>query len=234
ASLADGTIVAAEALLRWRDPKRGLVQPGEFVAALEETGLIVQVGNWALRRACTDAAAWPRPIRVAVNVAAAQLAAGDYVARVAEALAASGLDPARLEIEITESALVHDDDALAVQFARLRATGVGLAIDDFGTGYSSLAYVKRFPVGKIKVDRAFVKDLPGDPESVAIVQAVSAIARALGLKVTAEGVETKEQADAVRLLGCDDAQGFLFARPLPAVAFAKSLAPVATPARGAA
>ena len=222
-SFAAGGTIGAEGLIRWQHPERGLVSPGEFIPLLEKTQLIVPVGKWVLQQSCTDAANWPAHVRVAVNVAVTQLISGDFAATVAEILAQTGLDSARLDLELTESLFIQDANIVAKVLLELRALGVGLALDDFGTGYSSLSYIKRYPFTKVKLDRAFVRDLPESRESVAIVQAVSAIARALDLKVVAEGVETEDQFNAVRLLGCDEVQGFLKGRPMPCAAFREHL-----------
>ncbi len=222
-SFAAAGIVGAEGLIRWQHPERGLVSPAQFIPLLEKSQLIVPVGKWVLHQACMDAVNWPAHIGIAVNVAVTQLISGDFAATVAEILAATGLDPARLDLELTESLFIQDANVVGKVLLELRALGVGLALDDFGTGYSSLSYIKRYPFTKVKLDRAFVKDLPESRESVAIVQAVSAIARALDLKVVAEGVETQAQLDAVRLLGCDEVQGFLLGRPMPCAAFREHL-----------
>ncbi|MCZ8108479.1 MAG: EAL domain-containing protein [Burkholderiales bacterium] len=217
--LATGLPCGVEALLRWRHPDRGLVSPAVFVPVLEETGLILVIGEWVLRRACRDAAELPDAVTVAVNVAPAQLATGDFSATVEKVLKETGLDPARLHLEITEGTFVRDERVVGQEFERLRTLGVGLALDDFGTGYCSLAYIKRFPIRVVKLDKSFIADLPADAHSVAIVQAVTAIARALDLEVVAEGIETPEQSAAAGLLGCHIGQGWLFGRPgpLPAI-----------------
>ncbi len=204
-----------EALVRWQHPEKGLVSPGIFVPALERTGLISQVGAFVLRQACIDAASWPDHVRLAVNVAVPQLMEGDLTGTLADILADSGLDPGRLDLELTESLFVNDERTVRDEIASLRLLGVGLALDDFGTGYSSLGYIRRFPFTKVKLDRTFIQDLPAGRESVAIIQAVVAMAEALGLKVIAEGVETRQQWDAVRLLGCTEVQGYFLGRPMP-------------------
>ena len=193
--------------------------PGEFVPAAEASGLIVPLGAWALREACRQAAAWRGQglaLTVAVNVSPVQLRHPDLLDVVDEALAASGLEPGRLELEVTEGLLVESDGGVAARLAGLAARGVGLAIDDFGTGYSSLAYLKRLPARKIKVDRSFVRDIGADPEHEAVVRAIVSLGHALGKEVVAEGVETEAQLAFLRALGCDAAQGFLLARPRPA------------------
>ncbi|MFH6785177.1 MULTISPECIES: bifunctional diguanylate cyclase/phosphodiesterase [Methylobacterium] len=217
---ADGSGVRAyEALLRWRHPREGFVGPGEFIPIAEATGQIRRLGAWALVRACRDAAAWPAGIKVAVNLSPAQFVGDSLVEEVAQALAASGLPAGRLELEITESVLLQDDEATLEILHRLRALGVSTAMDDFGTGYSSLSYLRRFPFDKIKIDRSFVASLgqeSGEGGSGEIVRATVGLGRALGMIVLAEGVETEAQARLLRAIGCDELQGYLFGRPCPA------------------
>ncbi|MGX7703927.1 bifunctional diguanylate cyclase/phosphodiesterase [Methylobacterium sp. Gmos1] len=213
---ADGSALRArEALLRWRHPREGFVSPGEFIPIAETTGQIRGLGAWALARACTDAAGWPADVKVAVNLSPAQFVGDGLVEEVMGALAASGLPPERLELEITESVLLQDDEATLAILHRLRALGVGTAMDDFGTGYSSLSYLRRFPFDKIKIDRCFVQDLGQEDGSAAIVRATVGLGKALGMIVLAEGVETEEQAAILREAGCDELQGYLFGRPRP-------------------
>ena len=214
--LRTGAVSALEALLRWRHPARGLVPPGEFVPLAEEIGLIVPVGGWVLRRACADAAGWPGGVRVAVNLSAAQFRGRELVAAVVGALAAAGLAPARLELEITETVLLRDGEATLATLRELRALGVRIAMDDFGTGYSSLGYLRSFPFDKIKIDRCFVRDLGASADCEAIVRAVTGLGGSLGIATTAEGVETEEQLERLRAEGCDEAQGFHLGRPMPA------------------
>jgi diguanylate cyclase (GGDEF)-like protein len=217
--LADGRVTGAEALLRWRHPERGLVAPGEFIPALEETGLIVPVGAWALREACARVRAWRDAghagMRCAVNLSVIQFRQPDLVERVRAALAETGIPASALELEITENLAMHDEESTLRTLRELDRLGVGLAIDDFGTGYSSLAYLRRYPVDKLKIDRAFVDGI-GASEDGAIARAVIAMARSLNLRVVAEGVETPLQAEFLRRHGCQEAQGFLYGRPLPA------------------
>ncbi|MHB2170144.1 EAL domain-containing protein [Alsobacter sp. R-9] len=217
--LRTGRPCGVEALLRWSHPDRGAVPPSRFVPVLEEEGLILAVGEWVLRQACRDAVDLPGDITVAVNVAPAQLATGDFSGTVEKVLAETGLEPARLHLEITEGTFVRDEKVVGQELERLSTLGVGLALDDFGTGYCSLAYIKRFPIKVVKLDKSFIRDLPADAHSVAIVQAVAAIADALDLEVVAEGIETQEQRAAASLLGCHVGQGWLFGRPglLPTV-----------------
>jgi diguanylate cyclase (GGDEF)-like protein/PAS domain S-box-containing protein len=221
-SLVDGRITGAEALLRWRDPEMGEVPPGRFIPVAEDSGFIVPIGDWVLSQAVRQAALWHSrglAMPVAVNVSALQFEQGHFVDRVASVLAVSGLPPALLELELTESILVHDADEALHRLHALARLGVKLSIDDFGTGYSSLAYLKRFPIDKLKIDRSFVKGLPDDDSDAGIVSAILQMARALGMKVIAEGVETEAQRQFLLQGGCDEFQGFLFAPALDALSF---------------
>ncbi|TGD95081.1 bifunctional diguanylate cyclase/phosphodiesterase [Methylobacterium nonmethylotrophicum] len=212
---ADGAEVRGyEALLRWRHPREGFVSPGEFIPIAEATGQIRRLGAWALARACADAAAWPAGLKVAVNLSPVQFVGDALVDEVAGALTASGLPPSRLELEITESVLLQDDDVTVAILHRLRALGVSTAMDDFGTGYSSLSYLRRFPFDKIKIDQCFVRNLQ-EAGSSEIVRATVSLGKALGMTVLAEGVETEAQAAMLREAGCDELQGYLFGRPCP-------------------
>jgi diguanylate cyclase (GGDEF)-like protein/PAS domain S-box-containing protein len=225
-SILDGRIVGVEALLRWNHPERGLVLPGEFIPVAEESGLIVPIGRWVLEEACRQAERWRRFGRktwLSLNLSAHQLAAPELVEEVRAALEETATDPARLHLEITESALMEDTDGVARVVGALKDLGVRLSIDDFGTGYSSLAHLKRLAVDTLKIDRSFVDGLGREPEDTAIVMAVLGMARSLGLSVVAEGVETEEQLTALRDLGCTLAQGFLFARPEPPESVARLL-----------
>jgi diguanylate cyclase (GGDEF)-like protein len=209
-------VVGVEALVRWNHLGRGRVPPGDFIPLAEECGLIVALGEWVLRRACTDAAAWPSHIKVAVNLSPLQFKSRALTAMVFNALAAAGLPPARLELEITESALLQDSYGTLDVMRQLREMGVRIALDDFGTGYSSLSYLRSFPFNKIKIDRCFVRDLSRTGgQSRAIFHAITELATNLGIATTAEGVETEEQADIVRAEGCSEMQGFLFSPPKP-------------------
>ena len=214
--LATNEISGFEALIRWRHPVRGLVSPGTFIPLAEEIGLIVPIGEWAIREACRTAAQWPEGMRVAVNLSAAQFKNTGLVAVIADALARSGLQPGRLELEITETILLQDSKDTLAMLYQLRSLGVRIAMDDFGTGYSSLSYLQRFPFDKIKIDRSFVKDIAESAGSLNIVRAVAALAQGLGIATTAEGVETREQLATIKAEGCSEMQGFLFSRPLPA------------------
>jgi len=210
------TVTGCEALLRWRHPERGMISPVEFIPVAEDTGLINELGDWVLKTACAEAASWPEHIRIAVNVSPVQLQSPTLALRISAALAATGLSPRRLEIEITEAVLIRDDEAALAILHQLRAIGVRIALDDFGTGYSSLSYLKRFPFDKIKIDRSFVADMIEVAGSSSIVQAIVSIAAALKMTTTAEGVETEAQRELLRQLGCTDMQGYLFSRPVPA------------------
>jgi diguanylate cyclase (GGDEF)-like protein/PAS domain S-box-containing protein len=212
-------VTGCEALLRWRHPERGMISPAEFIPVAEDTGLINELGEWVLRTACAEAASWPNHIRLAVNVSPVQLKCQTLALKIAGALAASGLSPGRLELEITEAVLIRDDEAALAILHQLRAIGVRIALDDFGTGYSSLSYLKRFPFDKIKIDRCFISDVAEIDGSSAIVQAVVSIAASRNMTTTAEGVETPAQRDVLRLLGCTEMQGYLFsaAKPGPEV-----------------
>ncbi|MFL5037464.1 MAG: EAL domain-containing protein [Microvirga sp.] len=211
-----GRVVALEALVRWRHPERGLIGPAEFIPLLEETRLIVELGQWVLRQACREAVGWSQPIDVTVNVSAAQFASRGVVQMVKDALAQSGLPAGRLQLEITETVLMHDPEAANKVFGELRALGVRIALDDFGTGYSSLSYLRLFSFDKIKIDRSFVRELAEDPESLAFIRTIVSLGATLGMPVCVEGVETKDQYDWVCALGCNEIQGFLISRPRPA------------------
>jgi diguanylate cyclase (GGDEF)-like protein/PAS domain S-box-containing protein len=216
-------VTGCEALLRWRHPERGMVSPAEFIPVAEDTGLIDQIGEWVLRTACAEAATWPDQIRLAVNVSPVQLKSQTLALKVTSALAASGLRPSRLELEITEAVLIRDDEAALAILHQLRAIGVRIALDDFGTGYSSLGYLKRFPFDKIKIDRCFVSDITEADGSPAIVQAVVNIAAERSMTTTAEGVETEPQRELLRNLGCTEMQGYLFSAARPGAEIRKLL-----------
>jgi len=226
-------VAGFEALVRWRHPERGMVSPADFIPLAEEVGLIGPIGEWVLRQACAEAAGWPGRIKVAVNLSPVQFKGRDLTATVVSALAASGLAPSRLELEITESVLMQEDEATLQTLHRLRALGVRISMDDFGTGYSALSYLSRFPFDKIKIDRSFVGDLPGS-DSLAIVRAITGLGRSLGIVTTAEGVETAGQLEQLRREGCGEAQGYLFSRPVPASEIGRVIAAVDGRVRAAA
>jgi EAL domain-containing protein (putative c-di-GMP-specific phosphodiesterase class I) len=215
-NLASNEISGFEALIRWNHPKQGLVAPATFIPLAEEIGFIVPIGEWVIRQACATAARWPENLRVAVNISAAQFRSPGLMQIIVGALAGSGLHPTRLEIEITETVLLHNKETTLAVLHQLRALGIRIAMDDFGTGYSSLTYLQCFPFDKIKIDRSFVKDITENTGSLNIVRAVAALANGMGMTATAEGVETREQLDKITSEGCAEMQGFLFSRPLPA------------------
>jgi diguanylate cyclase (GGDEF)-like protein len=213
--LGSNEVTGCEALLRWRHPVRGMISPAEFIPVAEDTGMITELGEWVLRTACAEAATWPEHVRLAVNVSPVQFKSQTLALKVAAALAASGLPANRLELEITEAVLIRDDEVALDILHQLRAIGVRIALDDFGTGYSSLSYLQRFPFDKIKIDRSFISDLTETEGSSSIVQAVVNIAAARNMTTTAEGVETQQQLDLLRSLGCTQMQGYLFSAARP-------------------
>jgi diguanylate cyclase (GGDEF)-like protein/PAS domain S-box-containing protein len=226
-NLRDGRLVGAEALIRWRDPELGEMAPATFIPVAEDTGFIVAIGDWVLSQAVRQATLWHErglAVPIAVNVSALQFQQAQFVDRVMQVLAVSGLPPALLELELTESILVHDAQEALQRLHALAQLGVRLSIDDFGTGYSSLAYLKRFPIGTLKIDRSFIKGLPGDDSDAGIVRAIVQMARALGKTVIAEGVETEAQRQFLLDIGCDQFQGWLYAPALDSVSFEKRLA----------
>ena len=212
---ANGSFKGAEALIRWRHPTRGILAPGAFIAIAEELGLVIQIGCWVVQEACRIAARWPDPLIVSVNLSPVQLKDGRIVQVVSEALAASGLPPHRLDLEITETALLSNEALGISVLCKLRGLGVSLSLDDFGTGFSSLSHLHKFPLDRIKIDRSFVQNVETDPRSAKIVQAISNLGGVLELSVTAEGVETEAQYNFIRDLGCDAIQGYLVSRPVP-------------------
>jgi EAL domain-containing protein (putative c-di-GMP-specific phosphodiesterase class I) len=210
-----GEVIGREALLRWRHPKRGEIPPDQFIPIIEDAGLIHQIGDWVIREACAEAARWDSQMRVAVNISAAQLTGAGLAKTVLGALATTRLEPNRLELEVTESVFLGDDAATLASLERLRALGVRLVLDDFGKGYSSFGYLSRAHFAKIKIDQSFVRGAAdGAKDCVAIVHAILALARGLGVETTAEGVETEGQAEVMRQLGCTQLQGFYFGRPV--------------------
>jgi EAL domain-containing protein (putative c-di-GMP-specific phosphodiesterase class I) len=215
--LDDLSLVGVEALLRWHNPTRGLIEPSEFIPILEQTGQIREVGHWVLVQACTQMAAWHArgdTLDVSVNVSGRQLDHDDVVTHVRDALAASGLDPASLIIEVTETSLMHNAAATARRLRAIKALGVSIAIDDFGTGYSSLAYLQQFPVDCLKIDRSFTHAITTSPESKALIRTLVQLGKDLGLKTLAEGVETTREMDHLRQENVNEAQGFLLSKPL--------------------
>jgi diguanylate cyclase len=218
--LGSGRIIGCEALLRWRDPVRGYIPPADFIHIAEDTGLILQIGEWVIHRACAQAAEWQRaglpPIPVSVNVSAVQFRRQNLADLVARALEASGLDPALLDIEITETAIMSVRERAVEPLEQLRALGVTLSLDDFGTGYSSLSYLKRFPISMLKIDRSFIAEILSDGATASITEAIVSMTHILGLTALAEGVESAEQLALLQRFGCDAAQGFFFSRPVPA------------------
>ena len=222
--LAGGHLVGAEALMRWNHPERGMVSPMQFIPLAEETGLIVAMGAWALHTACRAAVNWNtaregEPLKIAVNLSARQFAGGHLVETVCEALAATGCEPRWLELEITESLLIDKRSTVRDDLETLSALGITIALDDFGTGYSALSYLTHFPVHTLKIDRSFVKDLPGDRQSGELVKAIVSLGRSLNMELVAEGVETHEQSRLLAAIGCHMAQGFLLGRPVPQAQF---------------
>jgi diguanylate cyclase (GGDEF)-like protein len=212
-SLTSESICGFEALIRWRHPVRGFVLPNEFIPTAEETGLVVALGAWVLNKACEEAACWPGSVKVAVNLSAVQLRSRSIVDTIRQALLASGLPSARLELEITESVLLGNSAATLAILGELRELGTSIAMDDFGTGYSSLSSLRSFPFDKIKIDQSFIRDLSEKEDSTAVIRAAVGLGRSLGMVTTAEGVETLGQLDQLRREGCDQAQGYLFGRP---------------------
>jgi EAL domain-containing protein (putative c-di-GMP-specific phosphodiesterase class I) len=213
-------VIGAEALLRWNHPRRGILMPDEFIPMAEETGLILALGNWTLRTACAQVAAWSqwveaKPFVLAVNISAREFRQADFVDLVLSALTESGANPASIELELTESMLVEDIEDIIGKMTDLRSHGLSFSLDDFGTGYSSLSYLKRLPLDQLKIDRAFVRDIFSDASSGAIAQTIISLSKAMGLTVIAEGVETEEQRAFLSKLGCSSFQGYLFGRPVP-------------------
>jgi diguanylate cyclase (GGDEF)-like protein len=222
--LQTGKVSGFEALVRWNHPERGMISPADFIPLAEETGLILPLGEWVLRTACMQAAKWPQPVGIAVNLSAMQFKGRNIVQLTLNALAASGLAARRLDLEITESVLLQDETHTLTILHQLRDLGVQISMDDFGTGYSSLAYLRNFPFDKIKIDRSFVRDMLVRKDCQAIIRAVVGLARSLGITTIIEGIETKEQLETARLEGCDEGQGYLFSKPMPEPQVAEFLA----------
>lgn len=228
-SIATNAIVGFEALLRWHHPTRGVVSPADFIPLAEDIGLILPIGEWVLRTACRQAAAWPTSVSIAVNLSPVQFGSEKLAEMVRAALKQSGLSPSRLNLEITEGALLEEADAVMNVFRELQGIGVQFSLDDFGTGYSSLSYLQKFPFAKIKIDRSFVRGIDGDPIRRSIVRAVTHLATALGMQTTAEGVETLAELECVRADGCNQVQGYLTGRPLSTDATTALLFSLASP-----
>lgn len=220
-------IVGAEALVRWLDPDKGMISPGEFIPVAEETGLIEQIGSWVLRRSCEENKAWQVkgliPVKVSVNVSARQFRAPSLIDTVVGILAETGLDPSWLELEITESMLMNDVESAVRKMTAIRELGIGLSIDDFGTGYSSLSYLGRFPITTLKIDRAFIADVDTNPKTAEIARAIIGLSRGLNLEVVAEGAEVADHVNFLRENGCHTVQGYYFSRPVPADQFERML-----------
>ena len=227
----DGDVIGFEALLRWNHPTRGRVPPNHFIPLAEESGLIIEIGEWVLRTACREAASWPKPLQIAVNLSPIQFRRGDLVQLVHSILLETGLSPSRLELEITEGVLIGDFARALSILRRLKAMGVRIAMDDFGTGYSSLSYLQSFPFDKIKIDQTFISNLENSAQSATIVRAVIGLARGLNLPVVAEGVESKDQLAFLANEACDRVQGFLIGRPRPISEYASEVGREAVPAQ---
>ena len=217
---ASGRLLGMEALVRWMHPERGMIFPAEFIPVAEDTGMIVAIGRWVLREACRQNAAWQqaglRPLQVAVNLSARQFRSDNLLDEIDAALSETALPASLLELEITESMVMEDPERVINLLDKIRSRGIHLSLDDFGTGHSSLAYLKRFPINCVKIDRAFIKDMPENTDDVAIARTIVAMAKSLGLTTVAEGVETVEQLELLKTMGCDQIQGYFFSRPLPA------------------
>jgi len=213
--LGSNQTVAAEALLRWKHPTKGMIPPDVFIPLAEENGLIVPIGQWVIEEACQEASSWPEPWVVSVNLSAMQLGKSDLYAWVMGSLLKAGLGPERLEIEVTESVFLMEDEKLLCDLHRLREIGVSLALDDFGTGYASLGYLQKLPFSKVKLDKSFVSDIETNRQSGEIAVAIASLCRNLGLKTTAEGIETETQRTLITAAGYTFGQGYLFAKPMP-------------------
>jgi EAL domain-containing protein (putative c-di-GMP-specific phosphodiesterase class I) len=214
--LGDGTLTGFEALVRWLHPVRGWISPAQFVPVAEETGLVVALGAWVLRQACSEVVRWPGQFKLAVNLSGVQLASRQLVRTVSSVLTETGLAPHRLELEVTETALLADPAAARQRMQALRSLGVRLGLDDFGTGYSSLAYLRTYPINTLKIDRSFVAGLAEGAQADMILRTIIQLGRGLGMKTLAEGVETVPQRDTLRRHGCEQVQGYLYSRPVPA------------------
>jgi EAL domain-containing protein (putative c-di-GMP-specific phosphodiesterase class I) len=226
-NLESGEVSCLEALIRWQHPVRGLIPPGDFIPLAEELGLIVPIGEWVINRACADAATWAEHIKVAVNLSPIQLTSKGLLDAVMRALARSGLPASRLEFEITETVLMQNTATTLATLHQLRALGIHFSMDDFGTGYSSLSSLRSFPFDKIKIDRSFVKDIKDEKSSLAIIKGVTSLAHSLNMTTTIEGVETEEQLERVRTLGCAEIQGYLLSPPKSLEEIARQFLPKA-------
>jgi predicted signal transduction protein with EAL and GGDEF domain len=215
-NLETDTFSGFEALLRWHHPTRGMISPCSFIPLAEDTGLIIPLGEWVLRQACCEAAKWPDKIKVAVNLSPVQFRNKNLVSMVASAIANSGIATSRLELEITETAVLQNSEHTLAILRMLQRMGVRVSMDDFGTGYSSLSYLRSFPFDKIKIDQSFVRDLDKGDEAIAIIRAIAGLGKTLGMITTVEGIETKRQLDQIRAAGCTEVQGYLFSEPQPA------------------
>jgi EAL domain-containing protein (putative c-di-GMP-specific phosphodiesterase class I) len=232
----DRSVIGFEVLVRWQHPTRGLVPPAQFIPLAEESGLIITIGEWVLRTACREAASWPNPLQIAVNLSPIQFRHGDLPGLVHSVLLETGLSPRRLELEVTEGVLIEDFSRGLSILRRLKALGVRISMDDFGTGYSSLSYLQSFPFDKIKIDRTFITNVERNQQSAAIVRAVIGLAQGLKLPVVAEGVETQDELAFLARESCDEAQGYLLGRPRPIADYADLVgeAPEAAPRRATA
>lgn len=215
-TLEDDTICGFEALLRWNHPTRGMVSPATFIPLAEETGLIIGLGEWVLRQACAEAAKWPSDLKIAINLSPVQFRSKTLVATVMSAIANAGISSNRVELEITEAILLQNSEATIITLHQLHSLGVCISMDDFGTGYSSLSYLQSFPFDKIKIDQSFTRQIDRNSDTLAIIRAVSGLGISLGMTITVEGVETKEQLELIRAEGCNEVQGYLFSTPQPA------------------
>jgi len=231
--LADGVLVGAESLLRWRHPQKGIIAPGAFLPSLEHSPLAAQIGEWAIKAACRQAALWrnkdSRPLRIGVNLFGSQFRDGNVARRVRQALAETNLPPTALELEITENIILRHDEEMIGPLRELHAEGVGIAFDDYGTGYASLSMLKRYPLNRLKVDQSFVRMMCVSPPDAAIIRAILYLGRSFGLEVIAEGVETEEQLARLRKKGCEEGQGYLFGKPMTAAEFTQCFALDAIP-----
>ena len=217
-------VVGMEALIRWNHPQRGMLSPGSFIGLAEESGLIVPIGDWVLAEACRQHRAWQQQgmpsLRLAVNISSLQFRQPDFLQRVTRLLSETGVDPSVLEFELTESVIMHDASLVLDMLGELKALGVHLSLDDFGTGFSSLGYLNRYPIERLKIDQSFIRNLDRMPINQSIVRSIVALAKSLSLQVIAEGVETQAELELVRKCECDELQGYLLARPMPAADFA--------------